>query len=161
MLYMYYKLAKSRGTVLYRANTVMPLSYAVCSAIVGTQSAVQGKCLSELINMTMKGDQPYSVRRNGMLHFQSDAETVIIHFRRKSISVSLQFFRPCCVDRVNCLLDYSYEQSPCAFQWPLYHSDTSGNTPHKRRGCQFCFFFNPSEFSSPIIFRYVGHFSAF
>ncbi len=78
MLYTHYKLAKSRGTALYGANTIMPLSYAICSAIIGTQSAVQGKCLSELINMTMKGDQPCSVRRNGMLHFQSDTETAII-----------------------------------------------------------------------------------
>ncbi len=61
LLYLHYKLAKGRGVALYEANLIMPLSYSLCSAIIGTQSAIQGKCLSELINMTVNGEQAYSV----------------------------------------------------------------------------------------------------
>ncbi len=82
LLYLHYKLAKGRGKALYGANLIMPLSYSVCSAIIGTQSAVQGKCLSELINMTANGEQAYSVS----VDLQSTADMIIFVFLQVKIN---------------------------------------------------------------------------
>ncbi|CAM9789353.1 unnamed protein product, partial [Scytosiphon promiscuus] len=38
------------------SDLVMPLAYAICSAIIGTQSVVNAKCLSELLTLTFQGD---------------------------------------------------------------------------------------------------------
>ncbi|CAM9814965.1 unnamed protein product [Chrysoparadoxa australica] len=56
LTYERYKGQKEKGRVMKGADTVMPMCFAICSAIIGTQSAVQGKCLSELINLSVQGD---------------------------------------------------------------------------------------------------------
>lgn len=38
------------------SDLVMPLAYAICSAIIGTQSVVNAKCLSELLTLTFQGN---------------------------------------------------------------------------------------------------------
>lgn len=51
-----FKRRKEEGSALRHSQVVMPLAYAICSAIVGTQSVVQAKCLSELLTMTFQGE---------------------------------------------------------------------------------------------------------
>lgn len=46
----------------------MPLAYAICSAIIGTQSVIQAKCLSELVTMTLRGENQM-VGRRGLIWF--------------------------------------------------------------------------------------------
>jgi len=41
------------------AHLFMPISYALISAMVGTQSALQSKCLSELLNLTVSGNNQF------------------------------------------------------------------------------------------------------
>lgn len=51
-----FKEHKEEGKALRYTQLAMPLAYAICSAIIGTQSVVQAKCLSELLALTFKGD---------------------------------------------------------------------------------------------------------
>jgi len=39
-----------------KSSTLMPICYALFSTIIGTQSVVQAKCLSELLQLTLKGE---------------------------------------------------------------------------------------------------------
>lgn len=50
------KRRKEQGKSMRYSHLAMPLAYAICSAIIGTQSVIQAKCLSELITMTLQGD---------------------------------------------------------------------------------------------------------
>jgi magnesium transporter len=56
MMHGHYRNRHARGNVLPATDIIMPLAYAICSAIIGTQSVIQAKCLSELLNMTVRGD---------------------------------------------------------------------------------------------------------
>jgi Magnesium transporter NIPA len=56
MVHAHYGRRREKGSVLPATDIIMPLAYATCSAIIGTQSVIQAKCLSELLNMTFRGD---------------------------------------------------------------------------------------------------------
>ncbi|CAM9687756.1 unnamed protein product, partial [Phaeothamnion confervicola] len=56
LLYLRYKRRRDKGQPILGSEVVMPLSYAICSAIVGTQSVIQAKCFSELLSMSVRGD---------------------------------------------------------------------------------------------------------
>lgn len=51
-----FKVGKEQGKPLRYSHLAMPLAYAICSAIIGTQSVIQAKCLSELLTMTFQGE---------------------------------------------------------------------------------------------------------
>ncbi len=51
-----FKRSKEQGKPKRYSDLAMPLAYAICSAIVGTQSVVNAKCLSELLTLTFQGD---------------------------------------------------------------------------------------------------------
>ena len=53
--YKIFRSSKEQGKPRRYADLVMPLSYAICSAIIGTQSVVQAKCFSELLTSTLRG----------------------------------------------------------------------------------------------------------
>ncbi|CAN0307719.1 unnamed protein product, partial [Ectocarpus sp. 12 AP-2014] len=48
--------SKEQGRPRRHSDLAMPLAYAICSAIVGTQSVVNAKCLSELLTLTFQGE---------------------------------------------------------------------------------------------------------
>lgn len=54
--YKIFRASKDQGKPRRYSDLVMPLSYAICSAIIGTQSVVQAKCFSELLALTLKGN---------------------------------------------------------------------------------------------------------
>lgn len=54
--YKSFKHSKELGKPRRHSDLAMPLAYAICSAIVGTQSVVNAKCLSELLSLTFQGD---------------------------------------------------------------------------------------------------------
>lgn len=54
--YKVFKTSKEMGKPRRYSDLAMPLAYAICSAIVGTQSVIQAKCLSELLTMTFQGE---------------------------------------------------------------------------------------------------------
>ncbi|CAB1105483.1 unnamed protein product [Ectocarpus sp. CCAP 1310/34] len=54
--YKSFKRSKEQGRPRRHSDLVMPLAYAICSAIVGTQSVVNAKCLSELLTLTFRGE---------------------------------------------------------------------------------------------------------
>lgn len=54
--YKSFKRSKEQGKPRRYSDLVMPLAYAICSAIVGTQSVVNAKCLSELLTLTFQGE---------------------------------------------------------------------------------------------------------
>ncbi|CAN0285303.1 unnamed protein product, partial [Ectocarpus fasciculatus] len=54
--YKSFKRSKEQGRPRRHSDLVMPLAYAICSAIVGTQSVVNAKCLSELLTLTFQGE---------------------------------------------------------------------------------------------------------
>lgn len=51
-----FKRNKEQGSSLRHSQLAMPLAYAICSAIIGTQSVIQAKCLSELLTITFRGE---------------------------------------------------------------------------------------------------------
>lgn len=53
--YKSFKRSKEQGKPRRYSDLVMPLAYAICSAIIGTQSVVNAKCLSELLTLTFQG----------------------------------------------------------------------------------------------------------
>lgn len=70
MVHAHYGKRRDTGNVLPATDIIMPLAYAICSAIIGTQSVIQAKCLSELLNMTFRGD-------NQLVHPFTYAVTVL------------------------------------------------------------------------------------
>lgn len=54
--YKAYQKSKEQGTSRLYSDLAMPLAYAICSAIIGTQSVIQAKCMSELLTLTFQGD---------------------------------------------------------------------------------------------------------
>ncbi|CAN0352781.1 unnamed protein product, partial [Laminaria digitata] len=54
--YKIFRASKDQGRPRRYSDLVMPLSYAICSAIFGTQSVVQAKCFSELLALTLSGN---------------------------------------------------------------------------------------------------------
>lgn len=53
--YKIFRATKEQGKPRRFSDLVMPLSYAICSAIIGTQSVIQAKCFSELLALTLSG----------------------------------------------------------------------------------------------------------
>lgn len=56
VVYRVFEKSKEQGAPRRYSDVITPLAYAVCSAIVGTQSVIQAKCLSELLKMTFEGE---------------------------------------------------------------------------------------------------------
>eukprot|EP00903_Cladosiphon_okamuranus_P006855 g6677.t1 len=54
--YKSFKRSKEQGKPKHYSDLVMPVAYAICSAIIGTQSVVNAKCLSELLTLTFQGE---------------------------------------------------------------------------------------------------------
>jgi hypothetical protein len=59
-VYMYYVNNEEQGKVLPGHKLVVPCCYALVSAIVGTQSVLQSKCLAELLKATIEGDNQFT-----------------------------------------------------------------------------------------------------
>ncbi|GAB5032284.1 magnesium transporter nipa3-like [Nannochloropsis oceanica] len=55
-IYRHYKKRKVEGRELSHTDTVLPVTYAMTSAMIGTFSVLQAKCLSELLRRTINGD---------------------------------------------------------------------------------------------------------
>lgn len=68
-----FKTSKEAGKQRRYSDLAMPLAYAICSAIIGTQSVIQAKCLSELLTMTFQGENQM-VRL--IVRYQKDNEYV-------------------------------------------------------------------------------------
>jgi hypothetical protein len=60
LTYVRYRASREGGNILRGSDFVMPASYATCSAIVGTQGAIQAKCISEMINLSIRGDNQFN-----------------------------------------------------------------------------------------------------
>ncbi len=56
MTYRHYRKREAEGHELPYADTVLPVTYAMASAMIGTFSVLQAKCLSELLGRTLRGD---------------------------------------------------------------------------------------------------------
>lgn len=54
-LWLYHQTALDRGEPKRNFATILPVTYALTSALVGTQSVVQAKCISELLELWMGG----------------------------------------------------------------------------------------------------------
>ncbi len=54
--YRHYRKRMVEGRELPHTDTVLPVTYAMTSAMVGTFSVLQAKCLSELLRRTLRGD---------------------------------------------------------------------------------------------------------
>lgn len=68
--YKSFKASKEQGKPKRYSDLAMPLAYAICSAIIGTQSVIQAKCLSELVSMTFSGE-------NQMVRWRSRKRTAV------------------------------------------------------------------------------------
>lgn len=65
--YKIFRSSKEQGKPRRFSDLVMPLSYAICSAIIGTQSVVQAKCFSELLTLTLRGNNQMASKAAHML----------------------------------------------------------------------------------------------
>lgn len=54
--YRHFRRREAEGRELPYTDTVLPVTYAMASAMVGTFSVLQAKCLSELLGRTLRGD---------------------------------------------------------------------------------------------------------
>ena len=54
--YRHFRRREAEGRELPHTDTVLPVTYAMSSAMVGTFSVLQAKCLSELLGRTLRGD---------------------------------------------------------------------------------------------------------